>query len=354
MIFKGKKIELKITGGSHSKKITLKIKGFKIGEPISEETIKNEIERRKSDLFFNTPRKEEDTYVIKKGIENGKITEKEIVVEFYNKHQKSSTYIKQNGFLRPNHSDYSNYLLNGKTIPGGGELSGRLTLPMCFVGSIAKQILEKNYKTIIKSRILSVYDLKDEPLNENNINTLKNIKDEKFPCLTEDFKQKAYNLLKKAQAEKDSLGGIVETVVFNPPLGVGDPLFNGIDNYISHLVFSVPAVKGIEFGDGFQLTTKKGSEIQDAFYKEETIKTKENHMGGINGGVSNGMPIIIKTAIKPTPTIGKPITSYNYLEEKEKTVEFKGEHDVFIANRTIPAIEGMVALAILDLENERL
>ena len=351
MIFNGKKTTLEIVGGSHSEKTTLTIKGLPTNQELDENRIKKELERRKSELFFNTPRKEEDKYTIIKGIKNNTITENEIVVEFYNNKQNSSTYINQKGFLRPNHADYTNLLLNKETVPGGGEYSGRTTLPMCFVGAIAKQILENKYKTTIKSRIASIYDINDTKLNETNIKTLENIEETNFPCLTESFKEKAFELLKNIKNEKDSVGGVIETVVFNPPIGVGEPLFNGLDNYISHLIFSIPAVKGIEFGDGFGLIAKKGSEVLDCFYQESnTIKTKENHMGGINGGVSNGMPIIIRTAIKPTPTIGKQITSYDYIESKEKTISFEGMHDVFIANRAIPAIEGMIALAILDLE----
>lgn len=351
MIFNGKKITLEINGGSHDDKIMLTIKGLPQSQKLDENKIKSELERRKSELFFNTPRKEEDKYVIKKGINNSTITENEIVVEFYNNKQNSNTYINQKGFLRPNHADYTNLLLNNETVPGGGEYSGRMTLPMCFVGSIAKQILEDKYNTTIKSRIASIYNIKDEELTHSNITLLKNIKESNFPCLTEKFKEQALELLKNIKKEKDSVGGTIETVVFNPPKGVGSPLFDGLDNYISHLIFSIPAVKGIEFGDGFALTSKKGSEIQDSFYKEDSIiKTKDNHMGGINAGVSNGMPIIVKTAIKPTPTIEKPTTSYDYIDDKEKTIEFKGMHDCFIANRAIPAIEGMIALAILDLE----
>ena len=351
MIFKGKKITLEMVGGSHDEKITLTIKGLPQNQKLDENKIKKELEKRKSELFFNTPRKEEDKYIIKKGIKNYTITENEIVVEFYNNKQNSSTYINQKGFLRPNHADYTNLLLNNEVVPGGGEYSGRMTLPMCFVGSIAKQILENKHKTTIKSRIASVYNLKDKKLTQNNMILLKNIEENNFPCLTEKFKEKALELIKNTKEEKDSVGGTIETVVFNPPKGVGNPLFDGLDNYISHLIFSIPAVKGIEFGDGFVLASKKGSEIQDSFYKEgDTIKTKENHMGGINGGVSNGMPIIVRTAIKPTPTIEKPTTSYDYIEKIEKTIEFKSMHDCFIANRAIPAIEGMIAFAILDLE----
>ena len=156
MIFNGKKIKLELVGGSHDKNIVLKIYGLQIGTKISENKIKEEIARRKSRLFFNTQRKEEDTYTILKGIENETIIENEIIVEFPNKAQKSDTYIKHNGFLRPGQADYANLLLEGKTKEGSGGLSGRMTLPMCFVGSIAKQMLEKKYNTTIKSRILEI------------------------------------------------------------------------------------------------------------------------------------------------------------------------------------------------------
>lgn len=354
MIFNGKKIKLEIIGGSHDPKITLKINGIPENQEILENEIKKEIERRKPSLFFNTPRHEEDKYTIIQGIKDNKTESKETIVEFLNKKQNSSTYTKHNGFLRPGQADYANLLLNKKTIPGSGELSGRTTLPMCFVGSVSKQILNKKYNTIIKSRILSVGNLKDALLTDENINDLLNIEDDKFPTLNKKFKEQSFSLLKKAKEEKDSLGGVIETVVFNAKPGIGKPLFDGLDNYISRLIFSIPGVKGVEFGDGFEISNKKGSEVIDAYFADpkNTIKTKENHNGGICAGVSNGMPIIIRTAIKPTPTIGKPVTSYNYLEKTEQTVAVEGEHDTFIANRAIPAIEGMIALAILDLDDE--
>ena len=354
MIFEGKKIKLEITGGSHDPKTTLKISGIPENQEISENEIKKEIQRRKSSLFFNTPRQEDDEYTITQGIKNNKTDAKEIVVEFLNKKQNSSTYTKHNGFLRPGQADYANLLLNKKTIPGSGEFSGRMTLPMCFVGAISKQILNKKYKTVIKSRILSVENLKDTPLTNKNINEFLNIEEDNFSTLNEEFKKQCFSLLKNAKEEKDSLGGVVDTVVFNTKPGIGKPLFDGLDNYISRLIFAVPGVKGIEFGDGFEISKKKGSEVLDVFFADQTntIKTKENHNGGICAGVSNGMPIIIRTALKPTPTIGKPVTSYNYLEKAEQTVSFEGEHDTFIANRAIPAIEGMIALAILDLDDE--
>lgn len=355
MIFEGKKIKLEITGGSHDPKTTLKINGIPENQEILENEIKKEIERRKSSLFFNTPRQEEDKYIIIQGIKNNKTEAKEIIIEFLNKNQNSSTYTKHKGFLRPGQADYANLLLNKKTIPGSGELSGRMTLPMCFIGSISKQILNKKYNTIIKSRILSVGNLKDIALTNENINDFLNIEgDDKFPTLNKNFKEQCFSLLKETKEEKDSVGGIIETIVFNPKPGIGKPLFDGLDNYISRLIFSIPGVKGVEFGDGFEISNKKGSEVIDPYFVDQksTIKTKENHNGGICAGVSNGMTIIIRTAIKPTPTIGKPVTSYNYLEKTEQTVAVEGEHDTFIANRAIPAIEGMIALAILDLDDE--
>ena len=278
MIFNGKKITLEINGGSHDDKITLSIKGMPQNQKLDENKIKNELERRKSELFFNTPRKEEDKYVIKKGIKDSTIVDEEIVVEFYNNKQNSSTYINQKGFLRPNHADYTNLLLNNEVVPGGGEYSGRMTLPMCFVGSIAKQILESKHNTTIKSRIASVYNLEDEKLDSNNIILLNNIKENnKFPCLTENFKEKALELLKNIKNEKDSVGGTIESAVFNPPKELGDPLFNGLDNYISHLIFSVPAVKGIEFGDGFALTTKKGNPRLFLQRKQQYQNKRKSH-----------------------------------------------------------------------------
>jgi len=342
MIYQGKNITINIEGESHSNQIELKISGLKKTK-LDFSLIDLDLKRRNPKLFFNTQRKEEDNYLIESGINNNEIVSDEIKVVFKNNSFNSEAYKEHKGFLRPSHSDYVSLLKYNEIKPGSGSFSGRMTLPLVFAGSICKELLPKETK--IYSRIKSVGKLEDEELDLNKISNL----DPYFPVQTEEFKNKSFNLLKDCVINKDSLGGVIEIVVINPPSSLGDNLFDSLEGKISRLLFGIPAVKGIEFGDGFDISKKYGSEVLDKFVlSNDKIITAANHNGGINGGISNGMPIIIRVAIKPTPTIGKPLESLNYITKKEETVTFAGDHDSFIANRAIPAIEGLIAFALLD------
>ena len=348
--YKGKKIEFSINGSSHSNSLELVVKGLPKNIEISLKKIEEDLTLRNPKLFFNTQRNEKDSFNITKGVVSSKTTGEDVCVSFPNNSYDNKPYIKHDGFLRPSHSDYSQLLLSKQTIPGGGEFSGRMTLPIVFVGSIAKQILELKGIRIV-SRIKSVYNLSDKELTEDDYKILLNLTEEErfFPTITKEFKTKSFEMLKNIKEAKDTVGGIIETVVINPASGLGGPGFAGLESKIASAIYGIPAIKGIEFGDGFFLSNKKGSEVADEFYLDNNqIKTKTNHNGGINGGVSNGMPITIKCAIKPVPTIKKPLTSLNYRTQKIETVVFEGDHDVFVGNRAIPSIEGMVAISLLD------
>lgn len=345
MNFNGKHISFSFSGESHSPEIKLSICGID-KKDISVDYIKKQLKRRNPGLFFNSQRNEEDEFVIL----NNKIENNQICVVFKNTNFEKKDYNDNEGFLRPSHSDYTQLLTKGFVSSGGGEFSGRMTLPMVFVGSIAKHLLEKK-NIFILSRIRSLGEI-EEKNNDYCLENYKNKTEENpfFPTLSNKFKESCFNLLKQTKENKDSLGGVVETVIFNSPCAIGGVFDDSLESQISKMIFSIPGVKGVSFGDGFDITTKKGSESMDAFVLDnKTIKTKENHNGGINGGFTNGMPIIVNTAIKPTPTIKKPIKSLNYLTNKEQTVEFKGNYDVCFVNRAIPAIEGLVALVLLDL-----
>ncbi len=345
MKFNGKHISFSFDGESHSSEINLSIRGID-KKDISVDYIKKQLKRRNPGLFFNSQRSEDDDFTIL----NSKKEDNQICVVFKNTNFEKKDYNDNKGFLRPSHSDYTQLLIKGFVSSGGGEFSGRLTLPIVFVGSIAKYLLEKR-NIFILSRIRLLGKIEEI----NNDYCLENYKNKTeaspfFPTMSNDFLENCFNLLKQTKENKDSIGGVVETVVFNSPRAIGGVFDDSLESQISKVIFSIPGVKGVSFGDGFDIATKKGSEAMDAFVLDEgAIKTKENHNGGINGGFTNGMPIIINTAIKPTPTIKKPIKSLNYLTNKEQTVEFKGNYDVCFVNRAIPAIEGLVAFVLLDL-----
>jgi len=342
MEYIGKNISLLIEGESHTKEIKLKISGLKPSK-LDFLLIDNDLKRRNPKLFFNTQRKEEDNYEIISGIENSNIINDCVEAVFKNNSFNSNPYIEHDGFLRPSHSDYVSLIKYNEIKPGSGSFSGRMTLPMCFAGSIFKQLLGNNTK--IYSRIKSVGPLEDEELDLSKIDSLN----QEFPVQSEKFKENSFNLLKECKENKDSIGGVVEIVVLNPDTGLGDNMFESLEGKISKLLFSIPAVKGIEFGDGFLISKHYGSEVLDKFIlSSDKIVTDTNHNGGINGGISNGMPIIFRVAIKPTPTIGKPIESLNYKTKMQEKVIYGGDHDSFIVNRAIPVIEGLTALALLD------
>lgn len=345
----GKNIQIEIGGESHSKEMYIIIKGIKKDEEISFEEIKRALFFRNPKLFFNTQRQEEDLFIIESGFTGSKTNGDPIKIVVQNKSINNKDY--NDGFLRPSHADYTRYVANGNITSGGGMSSGRMTILLTILGSICSQILERR-GILIVSHLMSLYNINDESFNEENIEKYIENKqyNSEFPCISQEFYKKSMELLNTIKQEKDGVGCVVETAIIGIDPGVGDPFFDSVESKISNLIFSIPAIKGIEFGDGFELTKKKSSEVEDAFVKkDDKIITATNHNGGINGGITNGMPIIFKCAIKPVPTIKQPLTSFNIKTNKEETKVFTGEYDVFFGNRAIPSINGVTAFAVLDL-----
>lgn len=351
----GKNVVISVFGESHSDKITLIMEGIKPGTEISLDKIREDLKIRNPHFSFNTQRKEEDNFLVESGFDGEKTDGHDIVISVKNIAIDKKDYNPNDVFLRPSHSDYTRIAKYGlKSITsGGGSSSGRMTLPLVILGSISKQILAKQGVEIV-SHIQSVGGLSEDRFNTENLASYRKNKeyDEFFPTINSDYHNQCLDLLNKTKNEKDSIGCTIETAIMGIKAGVGSPFFNSIESEISHLVFAIPAIKGIEFGDGFEFAKAKGSEVEDAFFydsKDEAIKTKSNHNGGINGGISNGMPIIFRVVVKPTPTIGQPLTSLNYLTKETETKTYTGNHDSFIGNRALLAIEGVAAFAILDL-----
>jgi len=342
--YKGKILSFEIIGESHSKEILIKTKGYPKTK-ISLLDIDKELEIRNAKEFFNTQRKESDKYEIISGIKNEKIIKNNFTIKFYNEDANKENYKKNDGFLRPNQSDYSQLLKTKEIRTGAGEFSGRMTLPIVFVGTVARTILkEKGIE--IASRIKEVLNLKDNDFDD--VEEVFNIQNKNFPTLTEEFKNGVYNLLENIKNEGDAVGSKTETIIKGLRPGIGNAYFERMESKISKMIFSIPTIKALEFGLGTEFVNHKSSKVQDKFILEETIKTKTNNCGGINGGVTNGMPIVLTTTSKPIATIAKPITSLNYKNKKQETVEYKGNHDVFIGNRIIPVIESVIAIGILD------
>ncbi len=314
----GRLFRISIFGESHGDVVGICIDGCPPGLKIELDDFLYDIERRKAGKLGTTTRVEEDIPLIKSGIFNNFTTGSPITIIFENKNRKSEDYDKIKNVVRPNHSDFTAFhkFKGFNDYRGGGHFSGRLTLPLVAAGVIAKKII-----------------------NPIKINTK----------ILEIGGQKNYEeILIKAKEEGDSLGGIIECIVENIPIGLGEPFFDSVESLISHLVFSIPAIKGIEFGKGFESARLWGSQFNDIYINTDG-KTLENNSGGINGGITNGNDIYFKVAVKPTSSISKEQVTINLKEKDLQTLEIDGRHDVCIALRVPPVLEAVTAIVIADL-----
>ncbi|MDU7114914.1 MAG: chorismate synthase, partial [Peptoniphilus harei] len=273
-----------------------------------------------------------------------------------NKDQKSRDYDNLKDRPRPSHADYPAYVkFKGfNDIRGGGQFSGRMTAPIVIAGSIAEDLLLKKGIKIF-SRIKSLGDESDIDLNLNDIGEEKlyDLKNGDFPVFDNEVRERMQEEILRAKEVGDSIGGIVETFILNMPVGIGEPFFDSIESVISHAVFSIPGIRGIEFGSGFEAAKMHGSSHNDEYYYENgEVKTRTNNHSGIIGGLSSGMPIIFRTAVKPTSSIAKTQNTISLKDKKNVNLKIIGRHDPSIVPRALVAIEMITALAILDLVME--
>lgn len=349
----GTNISMTIFGESHGPCIGITLDGLPAGFKIDLERIKKDMEKRKAKGSISTQRHEDDEVEIVSGFFNGYTTGTALTILIQNKNTQSKDYSDIQYRLRPGHADFSAYeKYHGfQDYRGGGHFSGRLTAPIVAAGSICRQILETK-NILIGSHIEQLYALHDAPFS-NNIDELKKqiqtLNKKEFATLDEQVAQNMEQAILEAKNEQDSIGGILESAIINLPTGIGEPFFDSIESILAHLLFSIPAVKGVSFGAGFQMAAKKGSEANDAFIMNDTIQTKTNNNGGINGGISNGMPIIIHTCIKPTPSIYKTQETVDYKTKESQTLNIKGRHDPCILHRARIVVDSMIAFGILDL-----
>lgn len=345
-------IDISIFGESHGKAIGVVIDNIPAGEEIDTEKIAEFMRRRapKKD-GTSTTRNEKDIPEIMSGIYEGKTTGTPLCAVIYNSDQHSSDYGNISHIARPAHADYTGFLrYNGANDPrGGGHFSGRLTAPLCFAGAVCGQILEHRGITTGAhiERIKDVSDERFDPVNvsANQLNALKS----GFPVISAEAEGKMREIINNARMNMDSVGGVVECAAVGFPAGIGSPMMDGLENIISRLVFSIPAVKGIEFGNGFSCADIFGSDNNDEFYIENgKVLTKTNNHGGILGGISSGMPIIFRAAFKPTPSISRLQKSVDFKEMTETELEIKGRHDPCIVPRAVPCVEAALNIALLS------
>jgi len=352
---------LEIFGSSHDEQIGVNIIGFPKGIKIDNTYIYEMLDRRRPGKSnITTTRNESDKPIIKSGIENNITTGETIKCIIKNTNRKSKDYSKLQYTPRPAHADLSAYYKYGGKLDmtGGGPFSGRLTAPMVFAGAIAKKQLEEKGVFII-SHIKGIGNINDINLNHLKYDKIqqKTILKNKLPVIDKNIANEMIELINTVRKEKDSIGSLIETVIYNMIPGQGEHSDFSIESIMSKTIFCIPGVKGIEFGKGFELSKMRGSIANDEIYYDDNmnILTKTNNMGGILGGISNGMPITFNTVLKPTPSIAKVQKTINFKTKENVNIEITGRHDPCIGIRAVPVIEAMSALVIYDyiLEMEK-
>ena len=354
-------VKFSIFGESHGKGIGVVLDNLPAGEEIDLDKIGEFMARRapKKD-GTSTLRNEKDIPEILSGMYNGKTTGTPLAAVIYNSDQHSGDYGNIAHTARPAHADYTGYLrYDGANDPrGGGHFSGRLTAPLCFAGAGCAQILEHRGITV-GAHIKSIKNITDESFDPVNITEmqLNAVKKRSFPVISDNAEEKMRDLINAARENLDSVGGVIECAAVGFPAGIGSPMLDGLENIISQLVFAIPAVKGIEFGNGFDCTEFFGSENNDEFYiVDNKIVTRTNNHGGILGGISSGMPIIFRVAFKPTPSISRPQNTVDFKENRETELVIKGRHDPCVVPRAVPCVEAAMSVALLSaiIENPKI
>lgn len=354
----GDHYKLSIFGESHGKCVGIVMGGLPAGIELDLDLIRKELSRRapgKSPL--STPRREDDDLEILSGFFRGRTTGAPLCGVIWNKGQHSGDYEELKDIMRPGHADFTARSKYGgfNDYRGGGHFSGRLTAPLVIAGAVARQILLKK-GIVLGSHIISIGPIREGNFDPVTIDPglLLALAEKSFPVLDEDKGRQMQDNILLAKAEEDSVGGVVETAVTGLPVGVGSPFFDSVEGKIAHLLFAIPAVKGVEFGAGFGVTTKRGSEANDHFILQEgSVRTVTNHSGGIQGGISNGMPVIYRTAFKPTPSIGRGQKTVDMAQLQEVEVRIKGRHDPCIVPRALPVVEAAGAIVLLDMLIEK-
>lgn len=350
----GSNIKISIFGESHGNAIGVNIDGLPSGFEINMDKVLLEMERRapgKNEL--STARKEADLPEILSGFFEGKTTGTPLCAIIRNSDTRSKDYSKTKDFMRPGHADYTGYeRYNGfNDYRGGGHFSGRITAPLVFAGAICKQILESQ-GIFIGAHISSIKDINDEVFNEVSISKdeLDTLRAMELPLINRSLEDKIRHTIMQAKYDGNSVGGTIECAIVGIEAGVGNPFFDSVESTLAHLMFSIPAIKGIEFGKGFDITKLYGSEANDEYYYNEGfVKTKTNNNGGVLGGITNGMPILFKVAVKPTASILKEQDTIDIKEKKDVKFRIEGRHDPCIVQRAVPVVEAVTAIGILDL-----
>lgn len=354
----GQCIQLSLFGESHGEAIGVVIQGLPSGILIDQAWMQKQMEKRKPKGKISTQRQEADIPEIVSGVFEGKTTGTPLCILIRNENMRSKDYSKMRDIPRPSHADYTAQVKyqGFQDYRGGGHFSGRITAPLVAAGAIFLQML-KSKGIEVGTHVSQMQEIIDEPLADDEIMLRKQLlalEDQYLACIQDSVRDAIQKRIEEAQAQGDSMGGILESAVVGMPAGVGEPFFDSVESKLAHLLFSIGAVKGVEFGDGFDFAAKTGSEANDGFaIKDGQLQTLTNHNGGINGGITNGMPLRIRTVVKPTPSIYKPQSSVNLKTGEAVTLQIEGRHDPAILHRARVVVDSMIALGVVDLLTER-
>ena len=351
------KLSLSIFGQSHGAAIGMTLDGVPAGIAIDMDELGAFLSRRApGKQAWSSARKEDDVPEFLAGIVDGKTCGAPITAIIRNKNANPADYKELAKIPRPSHADFAAFMKYGEAwdSSGGGHFSGRLTAALCIAGGICLQILEK-HGIFIGAHISSIGGVKDAPMDVINISkeALIKLSTKDFPTFDAKAAERMKQEIERAKNDGDSIGGSIGCVAIGIPAGLGEPMFDGMENQISRLIFAIPAVKGIEFGAGFEAASMRGSEHNDPFYWDESqetprIKTRTNNHGGILGGITTGMPLTFRVAIKPTPSIAMEQESV-YLDKVESArIEIKGRHDPCIVPRALPCVAAVAAIVVYD------
>jgi len=346
----GQSLTLTLFGESHGPEIGAVLDGLAPGIRIDTDFIAHQLDLRRPSGAISTKRREPDPFRIVSGMINGRTTGTPLTILIPNTAQRSGDYASISGLARPGHADYAAQCkYHGfQDARGGGHFSGRLTAPLVAAGAILIDAL-KEKGIMLGTHVAECACVKDRPFGDY-LKDIETLSDKVFPVLDEESGKAMNEKILEAAQDGDSVGGILETVIIGMPAGVGEPWFDTVESQLAHMLFSVPAVKGVEFGIGFAGAALRGSQYNDAFRAENGhIVTATNHNGGVNGGITNGMPITFRCAVKPTPSIYKKQETVDFLSMQNSPITIEGRHDPAIIHRARIVVDSMSALVISDM-----
>ncbi|MDD5952149.1 MAG: chorismate synthase [Oscillospiraceae bacterium] len=354
----GNNLQISLFGESHGPAIGVVIDGLGAGIELDMAFINGQLDKRKPKGKISTQRQEGDQFEIVSGVFQGRTTGTPLCLLIRNQSQHSKDYEATKYLVRPSHADFTAFeKYHGyQDYRGGGHFSGRITAPLVAAGAICLQILRDKGITVA-SHIRTCKGIEDIPFSNDQGEILQAaalLNERYFPTISAEAGEKMVSLIEDAHKKGDSVGGVLETVVVGMPTAIGEPFFGSVESVLSGLLFSVPAVKGVAFGEGFGFADLYGSEANDAFAVENgKIVTKTNHNGGINGGITNGMPLRIQTVIKPTPSIYQEQDTVDYRKGENAKLTIHGRHDPAIIHRARVVVDSVVAIGLVDLFCER-